>query len=99
MVYNFVNTQAVGQKGKIIMADEILVETDAQVPSETESVDSVMVLRNISKEQAKQEVQKLLITSSKPLDHGEIADELRLDLRLVAQVCAELIREGVIEFV
>lgn len=65
---------------------------------EIKSENIVIVLRDISKEQAKQEVQKLLITSPKPLDHGEIADELRLDLKLVAQVCTELIREGVIEF-
>ena len=60
--------------------------------------ESVIVLRDISKEQAKREVQKLLTSSPKPLDHGEIADKLRLNLKLVAQVSRELIKEGVIEF-
>jgi len=62
------------------------------------SKDTIIVLRDIPGEQAKREVKELLISSPQPLDHGEIADELRLDLKLVAQVCAELIREGVIEF-
>jgi hypothetical protein len=58
----------------------------------------IFMLRDIPKEQAKQEVRTLLASSSKPLDHGEIADELSLELRLVAHVCEELIKEGVIEF-
>jgi len=57
-----------------------------------------IVLRDISKEQARQEIQELLSSSFKPLDYGEIADEMRLDLKLVTQVCTGLIEEGVIEF-
>lgn len=70
-----------------------VIEADVAIMPE-----SVIMLRDIPKEQAKREVQELLVTSSYSLDHGEIADELRLDLKLVAQVCAELIEEGVIEF-
>jgi hypothetical protein len=40
--------------------------------------DPTIILRDIPKEQAKQEVRTLLASSSKPLDHGEIADELCL---------------------
>jgi hypothetical protein len=72
--------------------------TEVQESHEVELKESVIVLRDISKEQAKREVQKLLTSSPKPLDHGEIADKLRLNLKLVAQVCMELIKEGVIEF-
>lgn len=55
-------------------------------------------LRDISKEQAKQEVHDLLISNSKPIDHGVIADELRLSLELVASVCDDLIEDKLIEF-
>ena len=72
--------------------------TEVQKLYEVELEESVIVLRDISKEQAKREVQTLLTSNPKPLDHGEIADKLRLNLKLVAQVCMELIKEGVIEF-
>jgi len=55
-------------------------------------------LRDISKEQAKQEVHDLLIINSKPIDHLGIANKLRLDLKLVASACNDLIEDKLIEF-
>jgi hypothetical protein len=60
--------------------------------------DIIIELRNITAEQAKQEIKHLLTSTSESLDHEEIANRLRLGLELVAQACAELIEEGVIEF-
>ncbi len=58
----------------------------------------IMELRDISKEQAKQEVHDLLIANSRPIDHGVIADKLRLSLKIVANACNDLIEENLIEF-
>lgn len=58
----------------------------------------IMELRDICKEQAKQEVLDVLIANSSPIDHGVIADKLRLSLKLVANVCNDLIEDNLIEF-
>lgn len=55
-------------------------------------------LRDISKEQAKQEIHDLLVSNSKPIDHGVIADKLRLGLELVVNACDDLIEDKLIEF-
>ena len=60
--------------------------------------DSVIVLRDVSKKQAKQEIKALLLSSPTPLDYGQILEKLGLDLGLIVQVCEELIEEGIIEF-
>ena len=68
------------------------------IDSPTEPEDSIIVLRDISKEQAKQEIKDLLFSSPTPLDYGEILEKLGLDLELIVQVCEDLIEEGIIEF-
>ena len=75
-----------------------LVNPKVSELQEAEPDNSVIVLRYISKEQAKQEIKELLASSPQPCDRGEIADKLSLELKLVAQACAELIQEGIIEF-
>jgi hypothetical protein len=60
--------------------------------------DSVIVLRDVSKEEAKQEINALLLSSPTPLDYGHILEKLGLDLQLIVQICEELIEEGIIEF-
>jgi hypothetical protein len=75
-----------------------LIDPTAQTAQPPESEDEIVELRDIPKEQAKQEIKNLLDSTQNALDHEEIADELRLGLELVVQACAELIEEGVIEF-
>ena len=53
----------------------------------------VIVLREISREQAKQEIQQLF-SSGRTLYYSDIAEELRLDLELVVDVCRELEESG-----
>jgi len=52
-------------------------------------------LRDVSYSQAKKEIKKYF-KDGKTHDVGEIADELRLDIRLVVEVCNDLIKAGVI---
>jgi len=52
----------------------------------------VVVVREITKEQAKQEIRQLF-ASGDVIDYEAIVDRLRLDLRLVVDICNELIEE------
>ena len=69
-----------------------------QTSQDTVSEDSVIMLRDISKAQAKREIKDLLFSSPTSLDYGEILEKLGLDLELIVQVCEDLIEEGIIEF-
>ena len=51
--------------------------------------EKVIVLREMSREQAKQEIQQLF-SSGRTLYYSDIAEELRLDLELVVDICREL---------
>lgn len=55
----------------------------------------VIVLRSISKEEAKQEI-LALFQDGQVHDYGEIAETLRLDLQTVVDLCNELEKGGVI---
>ncbi len=58
--------------------------------------DSVIVLRTISREDAKQEI-KQLFQAGETLYFSDIAARLQLDLQLVVEICQELMEEGEIE--
>ena len=58
----------------------------------------VIVIRDVPREQAKNEIKQLLLSSPTSLDCGEILEKLGLDLELIVEVCDELIAEGIIEF-
>jgi len=53
----------------------------------------VIVLREISKKEAKEEI-KQLFSSGRTLYYSDIAEELRLDLELVVDICHELQESG-----
>ena len=60
--------------------------------SELENRDSgekVIVLRDITREEAKQEIRQLF-SSGRTLYYSDIAEELGLDLKLVVDICREL---------
>ena len=65
-----------------------LAELERKMPEE-----KVIVLREISREQAKQEIQQLF-SSGRTLHYSDIAKELRLDLQLVVDICRELEGNG-----
>ncbi|MBM3328706.1 MAG: hypothetical protein FJY67_04415 [Calditrichaeota bacterium] len=53
-------------------------------------------IRRIEREQARDEVMNYFAKNAGYHDAGDIADELRIDIRLVVEICNELIREGVV---
>jgi DNA invertase Pin-like site-specific DNA recombinase len=65
-----------------------LAELERKMPKE-----KVIVLREISREQAKQEIQQLF-SRGRTLYYSDIAEELRLDLQLVVDICRELEENG-----
>ena len=65
-----------------------LAELEERIPRE-----KVILLREISNEQAKQEICQLF-SSGRTLYYSDIADELRLDLKLVVEICQELEEAG-----
>jgi hypothetical protein len=78
-------------RGDLEQTKQRLAELEKRMPEE-----KVIVLREISKEQAKQEIQQLF-SSGRTLYYSDIAEELRLDLELVVDICRELQEEGEIE--
>lgn len=56
----------------------------------------VIVLRTLTKEEAKREIQELF-QSGETLFYSDIARRLRIDLPLVVDLCQELEEEGEIE--
>jgi len=56
-----------------------------------------IILQEIDKTQAKQEIKKLFTSTDKPLYYSDIAEDLKLDLEMVVEICEELIKEGEIE--
>ncbi len=60
------------------------------------SREEVIVLRDITREEAEQEIQQLF-KSGRTLYYSDIARELKLDLELVVEICNELQESGVVE--
>jgi len=65
-----------------------LSELEERIPEE-----KVIVLREISKEEAKEEIRQLF-SSGRTLYYSDIAEELKLDLELVVDICHELQESG-----
>lgn len=59
-------------------------------------VDEVIMLKDITKEQAKQEIQKIF-SSGRTLYYSDIVKELRIDLETVVDICNELQKNKEIE--
>lgn len=68
-----------------------LSELEERMPEE-----KVIVLREISKDEAKEEIRQLFL-SGRTLYYSDIAEELRLDLKLVVEICDELQEDGEIK--
>ncbi len=58
--------------------------------------ENMIVLREITREQAKKEIENLFQASGS-LYYSDIAENLRLDLELVVDLCSELEKEGKIK--
>lgn len=68
--------------------EERLSNIEASLPRQ-----KVVILRELSKEEAKDEI-KGLFSSGKTLYYSDIAQQLRLDLELVVDICDELQEQG-----
>ena len=73
---------------RIRAVEERLANIEATIPKER-----VIILREISKEEAKEEMRNLFSTG-RTLYYSDIAEELRLDLEMVVGICNELQESG-----
>ena len=80
----------------ILSARVAELEREAEAARDLES-DNVIVLRDIAKEQARKEILEAF-AADEPLDHADLAEDLRLEISLVFEVCNELIDEGLVVF-
>ena len=62
---------------------------------EENSVENVIVLREITKEEAKAEIINLFAAGD-TLYYSDISERLRIDLEMVVEICRELKAEGAI---
>jgi hypothetical protein len=62
---------------------------------EENSVEQVIVLREITREEAKTEIIDIF-ASGETLYYSDISERLRIDLEVVVEICRELQAEGVI---
>jgi len=73
--------------------EERLASIEASLPSE-----KVIVLRQVTKEQAEKEIRRLF-SKGEILYYSDIAERLGVDLQLVVEICNELQSRGEIEVV
>jgi len=72
-----------------------LAEINQSFP--TDQQDEIIELRDLTEDQARVEILELFKETQKPLFYSDIAEKLCLDLRLVVEVCNNLIEKGNIE--
>jgi alpha-ketoglutarate-dependent taurine dioxygenase len=82
------STEVEHLKQKVATLEQEVAQLKATVPEE-----SVIVLRSITRDQAKQEMLELF-QAGETLFYSDIARRLRIDLPVVVEVCHELIEEG-----
>jgi oligoendopeptidase F len=76
---------------RIKSLEKRLTKIESSLPNE-----KVVLLREISKEEAKKEIRQLF-SEGKTLYYSDIAEHLGLDLQLVVEICNELQKSGEIE--
>ena len=81
---------------KELSARVLKLEQEAEAARDMES-GNIIVLRNIGKDQAKEEILGAFETGE-PLDHADLAESLQMEISLVFEACNELIDEGLVVF-
>lgn len=74
----------------------LLTEMKKMVEHITMDRQQTVVLRAISRKQAKEEIYQLFRESKKTLFYSDVAEQLNLDLELAVELCNELEKEGAI---
>jgi len=77
-------------RGRVAVLEDEVKALRGLMPEE------IIVLRTVSREQAKREIQELF-RSSETLYYSDIARRLAIDLPLVVEICQELEGEGEVE--
>ena len=72
-------------------------EQEVTASKDRQPDNGVVILREIGKEQAKEEIIQSL-EAGEPLDQADLSENLGLDLSLVFEACNELIAEGIVVF-
>ena len=72
-----------------------VAELEQQAAESAMQSEDIIELREISKEQARNEIIKSF-EAGEPLDQADLADALSLEISLVVEVCNELIEEGAV---
>lgn len=94
-----------GLREELVDVRSELEETKSRLDALEQSVetitathaDEIIVLREISKEQARKEI-LLALEGDEPLDQAELADFLSLELALVVEICSDLVGEEVVSY-
>ena len=74
---------------KYLLLQEELKKVKQRLELENrDSGEKVIMLRDITREEAKKEIRQLFLTG-RTLYYSDIAEELKLDLRLVVDICRE----------
>ena len=77
---------------KVVNLEKRINVLEKELPEE-DVVDTVIVLREITRDKAKAEILNLFSTG-RTLYYSEIAKKLQLDLEVVVDICNELMNEG-----
>ena len=75
---------------------DLLAEMKKLVEHIVDQRPTTMVLRAISRDQAKGEILELFKKTNKTLFYSDVSERLSLDLELVVELCNELEKEGLI---
>jgi hypothetical protein len=89
--YSLLQKENLALKRAVKKIEKRLASLEASIP-----VQKTIVLREISKEQAKIEIQDLF-SRGDILYYSDIAEKLRIDLSMAVDLCNEMQTEGVIE--
>lgn len=98
----FVMEGMTGLENRIELLEQTIDELKRQLTDlnerllESATEEKVIVLREITKEEAREEIRNLF-KRGKVLYYSEIAERLRLDLELVVEICNELMEKGEID--
>lgn len=86
-------TENYALRQRIWAIEERLANIEATIPKER-----VVILREVSKEEAEKEVLELF-SQGQTLYYSDIAEQLRIDLKMVVEICNELQNRGEIKVV
>lgn len=93
--------QVTGLQRKNYLLEQQILKLENKLNQLLESLETetekTVVLREISRKKAKREIKGLFASSDETLYYSDIAERLQLELRVVVEICKELMKEGEIK--